>query len=116
MSEWCLAEGEAAAYAEPTKSPSLFHYLVTQTGTRKDAADLLQETFLRIHRAGERLGDAMQMLAIDAEGERTRQPAAALPVPRLRRTTKRIAGLSPSGDKPLRSRLCVPQMRLVPHS
>lgn len=60
-----LAEGEAAAYAElyDRIADGLFHYLVTQTGTRDDAADLLQETFLRIHRAGARLGEVEHLKA-----------------------------------------------------
>lgn len=60
-----LAEGEAAAYAElyDQIADRLFHYLVTQTGTREDAADLLQETFLRIHRAGARLGEVERLKA-----------------------------------------------------
>jgi RNA polymerase sigma-70 factor, ECF subfamily len=54
-----LADGDAAAFAElyDAIADGIFHYLVTQTGTREDAADLLQETFLRIYRAKDRLGE-----------------------------------------------------------
>src|SRR6056297_1658494 len=60
-----LAEGEAAAYAELYDwiAGRLYHYLVSQTGTREDAADLLQETFLRIHRSGARLGEVEHLKA-----------------------------------------------------
>ena len=60
-----LADGEAAAFAElyDQIADRLFHYLVTQAGTREDAADLLQEAFLRIHRAGERLAEVEHLKA-----------------------------------------------------
>ena len=54
-----LAGGDSAAFAElyDRIADGIFHYLVTQTGTREDAADLLQETFLRIYRARDRLSE-----------------------------------------------------------
>lgn len=60
-----LAEGESAAFAElyDLIADGLFHYLVTQTGTTEDAADLLQETFLRIHRASNRLAEVENLKA-----------------------------------------------------
>ena len=52
-----LANGDSAAFAElyDAIADSMFHYLLTQTGTRENAADLLQETFLRVYRAKDRL-------------------------------------------------------------
>lgn len=60
-----LAKGESAAFAElyDLIADGLFHYLATQTGTKEDAADLLQETFLRIQRAGSRLGEVENLKA-----------------------------------------------------
>jgi len=60
-----LAQRESAAFAElyDLIADGLFHYLVTQTGTSEDAADLLQETFLRIHRASDRLGEVENLKA-----------------------------------------------------
>ncbi len=53
-----LVDGEAAAFAElyDLLADRLFRYLVTQTGSRDDAADLLQELFSRLFRARQRLG------------------------------------------------------------
>jgi RNA polymerase sigma factor (sigma-70 family) len=60
-----LANGDSAAFAElyDAIANAIFHYLVTQTGTREDAADLVQETFLRIYRAKDRLQDVDNLKA-----------------------------------------------------
>jgi RNA polymerase sigma-70 factor, ECF subfamily len=60
-----LANGDSAAFAElyDAIADAIFHYLVTQTGTREDAADLLQETFLRLYRAKDRLQDVDNLKA-----------------------------------------------------
>lgn len=60
-----LAQGESAAFAElyDLIADGVFHYLLTQTGTTEDASDLLQETFMRIQRAGPRLGEVDNLKA-----------------------------------------------------
>ena len=42
---------------------SLHHYLLTETGSAEDAADLLQETFARLYRARKQLESVNQMKA-----------------------------------------------------
>jgi len=52
-----LARGEAAAFAElyDLCADRLHHYLVSQLGSRDDADEILQETFLRLARGREKL-------------------------------------------------------------
>ncbi len=52
-----LARGEAAAFAElyDLCADRLHHYLVSQLGSRDDADEVLQETFLRLARGREKL-------------------------------------------------------------
>jgi RNA polymerase sigma-70 factor (ECF subfamily) len=52
-----LARGEAAAFAElyDLCADRLHHYLVSQLGSRDDADEVLQETFLRLVRGREKL-------------------------------------------------------------
>lgn len=47
-----LAAGKPAAFAElyDAVADSVYHYLLVQTGSPADAADLLQEALLRIYR------------------------------------------------------------------
>lgn len=52
-----LARGEVAAFAElyDLCADRLHHYLVSQLGSRHDAEEVLQETFLRLVRGREKL-------------------------------------------------------------
>jgi len=52
-----LARGEVAAFAElyDLCADRLHHYLVSQLGSRDDADEVLQETFLRLVRGREKL-------------------------------------------------------------
>jgi RNA polymerase sigma-70 factor (ECF subfamily) len=47
-----LADGDPDAFAEwyDAIAGSVYHYLLTQTGTSHDAADILQDTFVRLYR------------------------------------------------------------------
>jgi RNA polymerase sigma-70 factor (ECF subfamily) len=54
-----LARGEPAAYAElyDACADRVGHYLLVRLGSRADADDVLQETFLRLARTREKLAD-----------------------------------------------------------
>ena len=58
-----LARGEVAAFAElyDLCADRLHHYLVSQLGSRDDADEVLQETFLRLVRGREKLAGVESM-------------------------------------------------------
>jgi RNA polymerase sigma-70 factor (ECF subfamily) len=60
-----LARGEQTAFAElyDACAPRLHPYLVGRLGSRADADDVLQETFIRIARAGRKLAGVDNLLA-----------------------------------------------------
>ena len=90
-----LARGEVAAFAElyDLCADRLHHYLVSQLGSRHDADEVLQETFLRLVRGREKLAgvesiagysfmiarnEALRRLAERANENRRRAGAAEL--------------------------------------
>jgi RNA polymerase sigma-70 factor (ECF subfamily) len=60
-----LAVGDSASFTElyDQIADQLFHYLLTRTGSREDAADILQETFIRLYRFREKLRDVENLTA-----------------------------------------------------
>jgi RNA polymerase sigma-70 factor (ECF subfamily) len=60
-----LGAGEVAAFGElyDELADRLFHYLLTQTGSREDAADVLQITFARLYRLRARFGSVENVTA-----------------------------------------------------
>jgi len=60
-----LAKGRAEAFAAlyDLVADRLFHYFVSQTGSREDAADLLQETFAKLFRSRKRLANVENLPA-----------------------------------------------------
>lgn len=60
-----LAAGKPAAFAElyDAVADSVYHYLLVQTGSPADAADLLQESFLRIYRSHKKLAEVENLRA-----------------------------------------------------
>ena len=60
-----LTEGDAGAFAElyDVLADRLHHYLVSRLGTRPDADDVLQETFIRLARDRENLGKVENVTA-----------------------------------------------------
>lgn len=71
-----LARGEQAAFAElyDACADRLHHYLLVRLGSRTDADDALQETFLRLARTRERLAKVESLEA--AVGQRLLKRAA----------------------------------------
>ncbi len=51
MERYQQADSDAARLLIDQASPLLYHHLLRHTGTVSDAEDLLQETWLRVHRA-----------------------------------------------------------------
>ena len=60
-----LAEGDPTAFAElyDRFADQVYHYLLTQTGSADDAADLLEESFMRLYRARTRLHGVDHIIA-----------------------------------------------------
>lgn len=60
-----LADGEPEAFAEwyDAVSGSVYHYLLTQTASSQDAADLLQNTFVRLFRYRDKLRQVTNLRA-----------------------------------------------------
>ncbi|MFO0886036.1 MAG: RNA polymerase sigma factor [Pirellulales bacterium] len=60
-----LANGEESAFAElyDACADRLFHYLVLRLGSRTDAEDVLQETFLRLARSRDSLATVRNLMA-----------------------------------------------------
>ena len=60
-----LARGDPAAFAElyDACADRVHHYLVVRLGSREDADDVVQETFVRLARTRKRLADVEDMIA-----------------------------------------------------
>jgi RNA polymerase sigma-70 factor (ECF subfamily) len=60
-----LARGDSAAFAElyDACADRVHHYLVVRLGSRADADDVLQETFVRLARTRENLADVEDLVA-----------------------------------------------------
>jgi RNA polymerase sigma-70 factor (ECF subfamily) len=60
-----LARGDEAAFAElyDACADRLHHYLVVRLGSREDADDVLQETFVRLARVRKRLAETENLIA-----------------------------------------------------
>jgi len=60
-----LVAGDPDAFADlyDAVADQVFHYLVTQTGSRDDAADLLQESITRVYRYRKRLANVENLPA-----------------------------------------------------
>ena len=60
-----LARGDQAAFAElyDACADRVHHYLVVRLGSRADADDVLQETFVRLARTRERLATVENLVA-----------------------------------------------------
>ncbi|WP_165064549.1 RNA polymerase sigma factor [Paludisphaera rhizosphaerae] len=60
-----LADGDAGAFVElyDKLADRLHHYLTARLGTRADADDVLQETFVRLARDRKRLGEVENLTA-----------------------------------------------------
>jgi DNA-directed RNA polymerase specialized sigma24 family protein len=72
-----LARGEAAAFAEfyDACADRLRHYLVVRLGSHTDADDVLQETFVRLARARQKLLGVENVAASRLRLRGARQPA-----------------------------------------
>lgn len=60
-----LAAGDAAAFDELYREMAdrLFHYLLMQTGSREDSADLIQESFVRLYQMRKNLASVENISA-----------------------------------------------------
>ena len=67
-----MADGDAEAFAAwyDAIAGSVYHYLLTQVGTYDDAADLLQNTFLRLYRHRAKLCDVENLRAYTFQAAR----------------------------------------------
>jgi RNA polymerase sigma-70 factor (ECF subfamily) len=85
-----LARGDQAAFAElyDACADRLHHYLVVRLGSREDADDVLQETFVRLARRRKRLSGVDNLVAYVFTV--ARNEAARLAGRRTRRREKRL--------------------------
>jgi len=99
MVRYQQADAAAAAALVDQLSPRLYRFFATQLGNRTDAADMLQETWLRIHRVRHTYGPGVPLLPwVYAIAHRVRVDSY-----RKRRRTSREIGVDvlpehPAGD------------------
>ncbi|MCH7689036.1 MAG: sigma-70 family RNA polymerase sigma factor, partial [Planctomycetes bacterium] len=90
-----LARGEQAAFAElyDACADRLHHYLVVRLGSREDADDVLQDTFVRLAHARSRLAEVDSLIAYVFTVARNESS-------RFRRRKRRESGLQhiPTGE------------------
>lgn len=108
-----LARGEQAAFAElyDACADRLHHYLLVRLGSRTDADDALQETFLRLARTRERLAKVESLEA--AVGQRLLK-RAAIGAGRAHRQARMEMKLLQAGQLP--NRRCRPMRWTCPTS
>jgi RNA polymerase sigma-70 factor, ECF subfamily len=101
-----LARGEPAAFAElyDACADRLHHYLVVRLGSRADADDVLQETFVRLARTRQKLATVEDLVAYvfaAARNEAIRLGERRAREGRQRATPSRQALFQPAPDDPL---------------